>query len=70
MAKVCKGCGTRKEEWDDDLDAYIGDLVVCEGCGRMEDERNNVGENGRGIHIRLLPAEVARARVERGEGLL
>lgn len=70
MAKVCKGCGTRQSEWDEDPNAYLGDFYRCEGCGRMEDERNNTSDDARGIHIRLLPAAIARARIERGEGIL
>ena len=69
MASVCKGCGTRQSEWAADADAYIGDFFTCDGCARMEGERDNVGEGAKGVHIRLLPAEIARARVERGEGI-
>jgi predicted Fe-S protein YdhL (DUF1289 family) len=72
MARMCKGCGTRQEEWDDDPDAYIGDLQYCEGCARLADERNNLSEAGsavNGLRPRLLPRRQALARAAEGKGV-
>jgi predicted Fe-S protein YdhL (DUF1289 family) len=63
MRTVCPGCHTRKEEWEQNPDAYIGDYEVCPGCVRMEDERSNA-EGEKGAHIRLLPQALALARLE------
>lgn len=64
MAARCDGCGTRPDEWEADPNAYIGDFYTCPGCLRLEEERDNIGENKRGVHTRLLPAHVALARIE------
>lgn len=54
--KVCNGCGTRKSEWDHDRDAYIGDIQYCEGCARIEQERENAAGSARkGLHVGLVP---------------
>lgn len=69
LRSACSGCGTRQSEWDHNPNAYLGDLYHCEGCARLEEERNNAPENSAGLHIRLLPEAAARARLERGEGV-
>jgi hypothetical protein len=55
----CNGCGTRKEDWADDPDAYVGWHDTCPGCERLEQERKNVAEGAQGVHFRLLPREMA-----------
>lgn len=67
-AKVCR-CGTRREEWVADPDAYLGDLDHCEGCDRLEREQDNIPEGAKGVHTRLLPREIALARVAADEGV-
>ncbi len=70
MHHICKGCGTRPEEWEANPNAYIGDIYKCEGCVRLEGERENAAESTeKGLHVRLLPEKVALARNESGEGL-
>jgi hypothetical protein len=64
MATVCKGCGTRQAEWDEDPDAFMGDFYRCEGCARIEEERDNVDAKAKGIHYRLLPKAVAVAKMD------
>jgi predicted Fe-S protein YdhL (DUF1289 family) len=65
MSTVCKGCGTRTSDWEANPDAYIGDFYPCEGCARLEAERDNVPEGSKGIHFRLLPEAEALARAEK-----
>jgi hypothetical protein len=30
--QTCRGCGTRPEEWEDDLHAYVAAPHHCRGC--------------------------------------
>lgn len=69
-AQACPDCGTRQEDWDENDNAYIGDLYHCEGCARVAQEQDNIPEGSKGMHIRLLPEDVALERVERGEGVI
>lgn len=70
MDKVCGACGTRPVEWEQNENAYLGDIRYCEGCGRMEDERKNLEDgDDRGAHVGLLPEAIALARLEKGEGV-
>lgn len=55
----CNGCGTRKEDWVEDEDAFISWHEKCPGCERLEQERDNVPEGSHGVHFRLLPRDVA-----------
>jgi hypothetical protein len=65
--KICPGCSTRRSEWDRDRDAYIGDIEVCPGCERVEQEQENVGQSKvKGVKIRLVPKELARTGEELG----
>lgn len=64
MATVCNGCGTRKEEWERNPDAYVGDFHTCEGCARLEEERDNVPEGTKGVHYRLVDPDTAQERAE------
>ncbi len=68
MTTLCKGCGTRQPEWDENPNAYVGDQVTCEGCARLEQEQQNVPEGSLGVRTRLVPEAVGLARVEAGEG--
>ncbi len=64
MRAVCNGCGTRKEDWEQNPDAYIGNFEVCPGCERLEAERDNVSDGTLGVHYSLLPQEEALRRAE------
>lgn len=60
----CGGCGTRPDDWDDDPDAYIADVVVCKGCERLEMERQNDVAKRSGAKVGLVPRAEAIAKVE------
>lgn len=45
MRTVCNRCGTRKAEWEENPDAYLGHIEYCEGCARLESEDDNLPEN-------------------------
>lgn len=67
--KVCRGCGTRKEEWDKDKFAYVGDIDYCAGCEIIEQERGHIKtleeEQGRmGLAPRLVPRALAKENQE------
>ncbi len=64
MSKVCRGCGTRQEEWEADPEAYLGDLVFCPGCERIHQESGNIPEGEHGWTPNLLPKEQALAKAE------
>lgn len=65
--KVCNGCGTRAEEWSKDRFAYVGQQHYCPGCDLVEQERDNVREDARGVTVYLTPREFARAPDERDD---
>lgn len=48
QALVCRGCGTRMEEWDPERGgsrvAYVGESSRCLGCEVIEREKKNVEE--------------------------
>lgn len=71
MRKVCSGCGTRQEEWDEDPDAYVGWVNRCEGCRRMDQERRNLGESdsSAGAHVGLMPRDRAVELMKQGKGV-
>lgn len=48
QAQVCKGCGTRDEEWQRNRLAYVGQQRTCLGCMALEQEAENIREAGRG----------------------
>lgn len=58
-AKQCPGCGTRAEEWKRDRFAYVGQTRYCPGCEVLEQERENVREDARGVTVHLAPRELA-----------
>jgi hypothetical protein len=60
-AKVCAGCGTRAEEWKADRFAYVAQQWYCPGCDLIEQERENVREDAKGVTIYLAPRELASA---------
>lgn len=54
-ARRCPGpCRTLPEEWEADMDAYIGDSDRCPGCERLEQERENIPEGTKGARVRLV----------------
>jgi predicted Fe-S protein YdhL (DUF1289 family) len=61
--KVCRGCGTRKEEWDRDKFAYVGETTYCPGCDLLAQEQENLQEmeerGQKGVGVRLVPRELA-----------
>lgn len=54
-------CGTRMEEWDEDPYAYVGYQWRCPGCEVIEQEKENVPEGEKGVHVGLLPRRVDQA---------
>ena len=64
-ATRCGGCGTRKDDWEDDPDAFVGWHETCPGCERLEQEKNNVAEGKMGVRFRLLPRAIALRLMER-----
>lgn len=61
----CPGCRTRKEDWERDRDAFVGDIQHCPGCERLEQERENANNMGtKGLHIGLVPKELAQSADE------
>ena len=65
---TCSGCGTRRDEWEADPDAYISIHEPCPGCVRIEEEQQNIGEKDRGMKVGLLPFKVYMANREKYEG--
>jgi len=68
VAQVCGGCGTRASEWATDQDAFVGWVTRCEGCKRIEEEREHL-EGEKGAHVGLMPQAEAIRRMELGEGV-
>lgn len=64
----CSGCGTRKDEWAEDRDAYISVHEVCPGCQRIAEENQNIPDSLKGAKVGLLPKETYFANRERYEG--
>lgn len=48
-------CGTRLEEWEDDRFAYVAHSWQCPGCEVLELEEDNIREDAKGVHKRLIP---------------
>lgn len=62
MRTVCGGCGTRKVEWEQDSNAYVGHLEYCEGCSRRAAEDDNLPQGQverRGWRTGLVTKEYA-----------
>lgn len=58
-AEQCNGCGTRRQEWLDDRFAYVAESYTCPGCEVIAQERGNVPDKAKGVHIRLVPFDLA-----------
>lgn len=58
LAQRCK-CGTRLEEWEEDRFAYVGYNWRCPGCEVLEQEQDNIPDGEKGVHVGLLPRQVA-----------
>jgi tRNA(Ile2) C34 agmatinyltransferase TiaS len=52
---VCDECGTRTEEWEREDYPYVGWTQRCKGCEALEQEKDNVGEDNRGVKVMLVP---------------
>lgn len=68
MRRVCRGCGTREAEWQENPDAYVGDIRYCPGCARLEAERDNMPDSPnerRGMTPRLVALEYAREQAKK-----
>lgn len=63
-ASKCGGCGTSRDQWEKDRDAFIADVEICPGCERIEQEQDNGPAQRKGAKIALLPKEIALAKVE------
>lgn len=62
---TCTGCGTRRDEWEQDRFAYVADAYRCPGCELLQQERRNIPEGeGDGVQIYLIPRQLATALVE------
>ena len=58
--ELCGTCKTRDAEWQKDPDAFIGDIKICPGCERLEQEQDNARNLARkGMKIGLVPKELA-----------
>lgn len=60
LAGICKECGTPREEWASDRQAYVADVLSCPGCetvGQAQRQiETNVPEGQRsGIFIQMIP---------------
>ncbi|MEW2267802.1 hypothetical protein [Streptomyces sp. NPDC047868] len=64
---VCGTCGTRADEWDEDLggdeDAYRAITHRCIGCQIVTDKQKTVpeGDEGHGVKVLLIPTSVHAA---------
>lgn len=63
-AATCSGCGTRRDEWQADPDAYISVHETCPGCQRLEEEQANVSDSSKGVKLALVPREAYFANRE------
>lgn len=56
----CDSCGTRREEWDDDKDAYFVDDSRCIGCEKIAWANHSWSEEptgAYGVKFRLVKAK-------------
>lgn len=51
----CPGCRTTREEWQRDPTAYIGAHEICPFCEVLEQERDNVDDDAKGVRVYLRP---------------
>lgn len=65
---MCRGCGTRKEEWERDRFAYVGDVAHCPGCELLAQEQEHLRDmeekGAAGLTVRLVPKALATAPKE------
>jgi hypothetical protein len=54
----CPNCGTRQEEWDENLNAYYPKAVHCLGCEKLayEMEASREGDT-KGVRFALVRAD-------------
>lgn len=61
LAGVCSGCGTHRDDWKADRQAYVAEIGSCIGCETVDQGRKqieaNVPEDQRhsGIFVQLIP---------------
>jgi hypothetical protein len=65
---VCDECGTRAEEWDKEDYPYVGWTKRCKGCEALEQEKDNVGDDNRGVKVMLVPRQWAELQMELTSG--
>jgi hypothetical protein len=53
--ETCAGCGTRPDEWEDDLDAFEAANELCRGCRALEIGREAYKDRSppAGVHVVL-----------------
>ena len=75
-AGVCKGCGTRAEEWEPerggDRHAYVASTMTCPGCqvrGDLERQLADSGYEVSGRYVVLLPKADAERRAAARDAL-
>lgn len=67
MRLHCPSCGTRKDEWEHDMFAYVPDTYRCPGCELIEQTQRHLREDDggagqtEGVKVRLVPRAVALA---------
>lgn len=63
QADKCSGCGTAKDEWEEDRFAYVAHTWVCPGCENIENEKQNDPRKDQGgtpgLKTYLLPRQVS-----------
>jgi hypothetical protein len=57
----CGACNTAAAEWENDPFAYVGHSWRCPGCEVLEQERSGIPEGEKGVHVGLVPRDVAEA---------
>jgi hypothetical protein len=59
LATVCGSCGTRREDWERDPDAYVAVTDRCPGCHELaiSDEEIPEAERARGARSVLMPGD-------------
>jgi len=59
----CPQCGTRREEWNEDRQAYVADVWRCYGCETIEWEQKGWSDDGdasvAGLKFGLVPRDQA-----------
>lgn len=58
----CPRCGTADWQWEEDPNFAHAEAYVCRGCnlrGHEEKAQQKTAEHMPGLHVRLIPREVA-----------